>query len=388
MSVYKPQKSPFYSYDFQLHGRRFHGSTRTKNRKEAEQVERRLKAKAKADLDNEAVTGVGPLTLDNAAGRYWKEVGEGHANKNDTARNLERLIEFFGAEKRIDEITDADVAALIAWRRKQNVIAKRRSKVGELVDFPLRTITPSTVNRTALVPLKAIFSRARRTWRYTFPKEPIWRDHALKEPIERVREVHQHEDDALYAVLRCDYAPWLEFVRITGLRLTETLIRWENVNWFSRIIATTGKGGRKVTTHITPEVEAILKPLVGDHPVWVFTYVCQCPRKAKDKDSVRLQGQRYPITRAGAKSQWKRIKKAANLSDLRFHDFRHDTATRLLRETGSLKIVQKALNHSNITTTARYAHVSDDDLVQALSLAAKSRNNSRKNHRKNDGMED
>jgi integrase len=36
----------------------------------------------------------------------------------------------------------------------------------------------------------------------------------------------------------------------------------------------------------------------------------------------------------------------------RFHDFRHDAATKLLRETGNLKTA-RLLDHASITTTAR-----------------------------------
>ena len=48
---------------------------------------------------------------------------------------------------------------------------------------------------------------------------------------------------------------------------------------------------------------------------------------------------------------------------LRFHDFRHDFGTKLLRATGNLKLVQRALNHANIKTTTRYAHVLDDQVA-------------------------
>jgi site-specific recombinase XerD len=33
---------------------------------------------------------------------------------------------------------------------------------------------------------------------------------------------------------------------------------------------------------------------------------------------------------------------------------------------GNLKLVQKALNHANIKTTTRYAHVLDDEVAAAL----------------------
>lgn len=375
MSVYKGSKSPFYSYDFQLHGRRFFGSTKARNKKDADAIERQIKTKAKADMDAEKRTGNGPLTLDVACGRYWKEIGERHTNNTDTYRNLERLLGYFGADKRLDEITDGDVAALVAWRRGHHATVMVRNERGELAKKSVRPITPATVNRTATQVLKALFSRARRTWRYSFPQEPIWKDHWLKEPTERVRELHAHEEEELEAVIRDDYRPWIEFVRLTGRRLSETLIRWEHVNRFSGSIVSIGKAGRKVTTPISDELKMLLKSVEGDHPEWVFTYVATRTRDGQ------IKGERYPITRSGALSQWKRMRLKAKLSDFRFHDFRHDTATRALRVTGSLKVVSRLLNHTSITTTARYAHVTDDDLVEAMSRMAKSRENSRKKSR-------
>ena len=42
---------------------------------------------------------------------------------------------------------------------------------------------------------------------------------------------------------------------------------------------------------------------------------------------------------------------------LRFHDLRHTFASWALAEGGDLKLVQEALGHKHITTTARYAHL-------------------------------
>lgn len=79
-----------------------------------------------------------------------------------------------------------------------------------------------------------------------------------------------------------------------------------------------------------------------------------------------MRGHRYPITYNGVKTAWKRIRKAANVQDFRFHDFRHDLVTKLLRETGNLKIVQRALNHADIATTTKYAHVHTEEVAAAL----------------------
>jgi integrase len=241
-------------------------------------------------------------------------------------------------------------------------------------------ISPATVNRTTTLVLKTIIGRAKRTWRYSFPLEPIWRDHLLEEPEERVREMHDHEANALDATFRDDYWPWYEFARLTGLRRKETLLRWSNVTWNAGRqaegiwgqISILGKNDRRVTTPITTAVKELLGSLIGHNAEWVFTYVAQ-----KTKDG-RVRGARYPITKEGAKTTWRRTRAKAGIMDFRFHDIRHDLATKVLRTTGNLKLTQKMLNHADIKTTARYAHVLDEEVAVALQEASESRNKSRK----------
>jgi integrase len=74
--------------------------------------------------------------------------------------------------------------------------------------------------------------------------------------------------------------------------------------------------------------------------------------------------------------EWKKVRKKAGVTGFRFHDFRHNLATKVLRETGNLKLVQRLLNHSNIATTVRYAHVLDE-VADALERVTKSRKKSR-----------
>ncbi len=335
MSVFKEPKSPYFRYDFRLAGHRFFGSTKATNKKEAESIERDLKAKARADLEAKKRTRNGPLTLDMAAGRYWQEVGQHHADSAATFRNLDRIVSYFGKTKRLDQITDADVAALVAWRRKQTLKGKKGKAA----------VAPATVNRSTTEVLKKLFTRAKRAWRMQFPLEPNWREHRLKEPQGRVRELHADEEQAIEEAMRGDYGPWLQFALTTGLRRAETLIRWTDVNWSAKIITVAGKGGRLVSTPITAEVAALLEPLRGHHDEFVFTYACERTRG----DHVR--GRRYPITYEGGKTEWQRLMKRAGVADFRFHDLRHTTATRLLRETGNLKLVQRALNHRDVATT-------------------------------------
>ena len=186
------------------------------------------------------------------------------------------------------------------------------------------------------------------------------RDHWLAEPQERVNELKGDQRERLEAAARDEYAPILALAEATGLRQRECLLRWSEVDWDSERIVKKGKGGRTVVAQITSEVRAILWPLRGQHPEFVFTYVAERTRDG------RVKGERHPITQSGLKTQWRRLRKRAGVTGFRFHDYRHDFGTKLLRQTGNLKLVSRALNHADLKSTARYAHVVDEDIRAAL----------------------
>jgi integrase len=86
-----------------------------------------------------------------------------------------------------------------------------------------------------------------------------------------------------------------------------------------------------------------------------------------------MKGQRYPLTYGGVQTYWRRLRRRSGVVGFRFHDYRHDLATKILRETGNLKLVQRALNHSDIKSTLRYAHVLDSEVAEAMEAVARSR---------------
>jgi integrase len=287
-------------------------------------------------------------------------------------RDLERLERYFGKTKLITEITDADVAKLVSWRRGQQVVRRKKIK-GKLVQDPkAKLVAPATVNRSTTELLKKLFMRARDTWGVKFDEWPKWKNHILKEPEERVRELHEGEGEAIMDATRSDYAPAVEYEHATGWRQGSVVtLEWAQVDWGNKTITRVGKGGKVITTEINDELRAILWPLVGHHPVRVFTYVAQ-----KTRDG-RVAGQRYPITASGFKTAWRRARAKAGFASganrLRNHDLRHDFATKLLRTERDLKLVQKAMGHANIMTTMRYAHVLDEDVRNAVAAQAKNR---------------
>ena len=352
MSLLKDARSPYWRFDFQVGSHRFYGSTKCTTKKEAAAVERTEREKAKHHLaQTRAVAG--SLRLDDVAGRYWREVGQHHAGRANTERQLDYLIDFFGNDKLITEITGDDVAKLVAWRR-----GHRARKNGPL-------ISPFTTNDTT-EQLKKLFTRAKALG-VRFDHEPEWRKHWLAEPQERVRELVGDEGERLEAETRDDHAPFFAFARVTGMRFKECIgLRWSEVDWDAKQIRKSGKAGKLETTPITTAVREILWPLRGHHPEMVFTYIAERTRDG------RLQGERYPVTYEGVKTAWRRLRKRSGVTNFRFHDFRHNLGTKLLRSTGNLKIVKRALNHADIKTTAKYAHVLDEEVAEALERFAES----------------
>jgi integrase len=370
MSVYKPKRTPFYAYDFEVGGHRFHGSTKRKTRREAEAVERELREFKKQEVaDQQGATS--SLQLDHVADRYWLEKGQHHAGADNTERDFARLVNYFGKTILLTEITDDHVTKLVAWRRGHRVIHSKE----KADDAPL--ISNATVNRSTTEMLKKLFTRARRSWGVTFRREPNWRDHMLPEPEERKRELLEDEGERIDEAMREDYAPLFAFVHTTGVRQKEAvLLKWSEVNWQTRQIVKKGKGGKTITIRITPAVRDILWPLCGHHGEAVFTYIAQRTRNG------RVKGQRYPLTLSGLKTQWRRTREAAGVADFRFHDFRHDFATKLMRQERNPKLVQRALNHADFKTTMRYVHVLDEEVGDAVERLAQSRKKSRSITRK------
>lgn len=347
MSVYKRPGHEAYSYDFRLSGRRYSGNTEKTTKREAEREEQRIRREIEA-LKKHANA---PLTVGTAFTRYWTEVGQHHKNADTTLANLEWMQVHLGKSKRLDGVTSADIAVLIA--------KKRGAREG-------KPILPATVNRSVTVLLRQIFIRARDIWKVPV-QEIDWTRQMLKEPQERVRELSVEEEEKLFAALRQDYHPIVRFALWTGCRMQECLdLKWRDIDWHNSEITVTGKGSKTRTFPMTGDVRALLRflPRSGDR---VFT------SESKRADHAP-RGSRIPIGREALKSTMRRSIDKAGIHDFHFHDLRHTCATRLLRATGNLRIVRDLLGHEDMQTTLKYAHVTKDDLRAAMETASATQN--------------
>lgn len=358
MSVYKPKNSPYYQYDFQRGGHRFHGSTGATTRREAEAYERIEKDKAKVAR---AVSPAEMMSIESAWLRFWGELGQHDARSDTTFARMEALQDGLtgilakrGRPALVIEIDQDCIATYVAQRRGVT------SRLGRLM-------TSASVNRELQI-LRRILRRAARTWRVPLHL-PDWSDLMLPEADERVVDISRETEADIIGRMRPDFRPAARWLVLTGLRLSNALpLHPSSVRLDMGVIEVRQKsrkpGGKLHVLPITGAMRDILEAEMGHLPDAVFTYAAQRTKNG------RVRGQRYPLVPTTFYNEFKAAAAAAGLPGLRPHDLRHVAGTRTLRASGgNLRAAQKHLGHARITTTIKYAHYMVDELRETMERA-------------------
>ena len=148
----------------------------------------------------------------------------------------------------------------------------------------------------------------------------------------------------------------LRLLMLTGCRRNEiAMLRWTDVDLDAGelSLADAKTGARTVT--LSPAAVDVLKdvPRVAGNP-WV------------------IAGPRPGTRITNLSEQWRRVRTRAALEDVRLHDLRHSWASRALALGESLPMIARLLGHSQIETTARYAHLARDSVHDAAARIAAS----------------
>jgi integrase len=144
----------------------------------------------------------------------------------------------------------------------------------------------------------------------------------------------------------------------TGARRSEILkARWEFVDLKHRQLAVPrAKSGRRRYISLSDRSVEVLEKL---------------PREAGQ--ALLFPSARRPEQAlSGLRNAWARAKAAAGLpAELRIHDLRHTFASLLINSGVHLYDVGRLLGHSQLSTTARYAHLSNERQLEAVNAVGK-----------------
>lgn len=236
-------------------------------------------------------------------------------------------------KKYLDQITKADLITLFAEHRK--------------------THAPGSCNRL-LILLRYMFNLAIKWETPGITKNPTSGFPLMKEDNKHERFLSKNEAEVLYGHLKQSDNPMLQFIVpmliLTGARKREVLdARWEDFDFERRTwrIHTT-KLGRPRHVPLSDGAVSLLNsvPRFPDCS-WAFPN----PKTLKPYVSIHYS--------------WDSARKAAGLSDVRIHDLRHSFASFLVNAGRTLYEVQHLLGHTQIKTTQRYSHLSQDTLLDA-----------------------
>ena len=360
MSVYKPAKSPYFQYDFQIKGRRFHGSTGVETRRAAEEVERRIRRSAAlGELDDAS-----QMTLDQAAARWWDEHGQFLKGGEALEARIERAVKAVGPGEIIGQITTKVVAKGIERRRGQTRVHSKAENARQYLP------SDSTVNRDMIDTLRPILNRARRTWEATLP-EIDWAALRRPEPKPRPTEFAGDEYERMLAEVRPHWRPMIDFARKYGVRLAELFFSLDDLDVTNpndaRVRLRERKGGDDHVIPLLAEDAALMAARLGRaraaglKTVWFREKRLRGPGGKTILKPLTYGGLEIAVRRAMTRSGLREAKGMRGI-----HATRHHAAMQTLRKTKNLRVAQLLLGHADIKSTMVYAHAIEDDVRNAL----------------------
>ena len=163
-----------------------------------------------------------------------------------------------------------------------------------------------------------------------------------------LREIEQDGSETASAIAA------IRLLMLTGCRLSEIQkLRWEHVDLEAgELRLPDTKTGAKVV-HLGEPAIAVLRDIQRqDENLWVI---------AGRKEGGHLTDLQHP---------WRRIRARAGLDDVRIHDLRHSFASGGLLVGEGLPMIGKLLGHTQVQTTARYAHLANDPVKSAANRIA------------------
>ncbi len=332
MQLYK--RGRFYHFDFWLNGERHRGSTKLEKKADAQRYVEQYRTDAVLGKTAERIT-VGK------AAHIWFERHASHLKSARTiAFRLRVLWRHLDPDTLVSDLTADHVAEAIQTRRVDETHNGR---------IP----TNATINRDIIDNLRPILSYADEV--LAQPVNRIkWTRLRLEEAEPRSREFTPAELSAWRQGLPEWHRPLFDFMARYGVRLSEAYFTPDDVKPEAGVVTLRDRKNNK----------ALALPLLDEDMRDLAARATRA--KVSGLDTVWFRekdGRLVPSHWRAFQSASRKALQTASVADARpAHDLRHHAATALLRATGNTLLVQHALGHDDVKSTARYAHVSTEDV--------------------------
>jgi integrase len=263
--------------------------------------------------------------------------------KPSTAKGYKRMLERFVIPRlgnhRVNEVTRADVAQLHHDLRH---IAYDANRCLEMIS--------KMFNLAEMWGLRPDGSNPRKHIK-KYPEEKRERFLSaaeLRRVGEVLREMEQEGIELPSAIAA------VRLLILTGCRLGEIMtLKWEHVDIRGKALRLPdSKTGAKVVHLGQPAAEVLEKIERVEKNPWVIVGT---------KPGARL---------TDLQPFWQRARARAGLKDVRIHDLRHTFASTAVAAGQGLPMIGKLLGHTQVQTTARYAHLAADPVKEAVNRVA------------------
>ncbi|MEW8221949.1 MAG: site-specific integrase [Candidatus Thiodiazotropha taylori] len=300
-------------------GKRVRRSSRTSDRKRAQQLHDKLKSESwKTEVLNE----IPLVTWDEAAYRWIQE----STHKADHHKDISKL----------------------SWLARYLCGVKlcdiNREIIGKIGNVKATEASTSTANRYLSL-VRSILRKAANEWDW-LDQAPVIR--LYPENSRRIRWLTQKQAQQLLYELPSHQAKITKFALATGLRKANILgLLWEQID-LERHVAwihpDQAKARRAIAVPLNGWAMSVLRSQTGIHPSHVFTYLGK------------------PIQQVNTKS-WKSALMRAGISDFRWHDLRHTWASWHVQAGTPLNVLQELGGWESIEMVRRYAHLAPEHLA-------------------------
>jgi integrase len=335
MSIIKRGNSKYWYMSFQLNGQQYIRSTKTTNKRTAEQME----IEWKAIIHSQQYQGRKQrITLTDAFSQY-KASKHGIASYCNLVAHETVLIRLLPMKKYMDELTSHDLERFKQKRIAEGVgaeiikygllLIKGTWKFSQKLGYQVSELEFPSL-KIPKVPLR--YLTAQEESRLLVELAPDREGQGLKAMAERSDELKSMMQDTYDLVI---------LLLDTGARYSEIAnIEWQRIDLAERTINLwRSKVQNETVLYMTDRVYEVLS------------------RRFSEKANRHVFGNKAGGARGYCTQSIRKAIVRAGLKDCRVHTLRHTHASRLIQNGMSVYEVREILGHSDIKTTMRYAHL-------------------------------